>query len=160
MRRVSVITCTYLTVVMAAGWLICVVGGARARGVGIALYQHRWTAIRPLREQTTRPVLVWLGDSTIMDVDQYRSYVPMVEARVLAPPRPATLRLEGPGLDFYAYWSLAGRVAALQPKVVVLVANLRNLGAEGGERGFNDLVGEIDLGDLPRRSRCRTTSAA
>jgi len=68
---------------------------------------------------------------------------------VFAPPRPPTLQLEGPGLDFYGYWSLAGRVAALHPKVVVLVANLRNFGTEGGERGFNDLVGEIDFDDLP-----------
>jgi hypothetical protein len=149
LRRLVVIACTFLVAVAAAGWGIYVAGGAKARAVGNALYLHRSTTLRPLRARPARPPVVWLGDSTIMDVDQYPSYVPMVQAQVFAPVRLAEVRLEGPGLDFYAYWSLAGRIAALQPNVAVVIANLRNFGAEGGERGFNDLVAEIDLRDLP-----------
>jgi hypothetical protein len=53
-------------------------------------------------------------------------------------------------MDFFAYWSLAGRVAANRPKVAVLVANLRNFRVTRPGPGFNDLTPEIAVADLPR----------
>jgi hypothetical protein len=94
---------------------------------------------------------VWVGASTIMPVEHFPSYVPMVQEQVRAPAHGPAMSVEGPGLDFYAYWSLAGRIAAVRPKLAVLIANLRNFGPDrrDGPR-FNDVTGEIDLADLPR----------
>jgi len=150
MRRVALIVGTFLVLAGAAGVVTYRDGGKAARGMGLAMYQHRHTAIAPLRALRATPPVVWVGDSTIMAVGEYPSYVPMVQAQLRAPARVPSFSLEGAGMDFYAYWSLAGRIAALRPTLVVLIANLRNFAAEGGVPGFNDLTAEIGLADLPR----------
>src|SRR4029453_10353296 len=81
---------------------------------------------------------------------QCPSYVDFIKRDVLDPARVPTVMLAAPGMDAYSYWSLSGRIAALHPKLVVLVANLRTFMPEGGVRGLSDLAGEIPLSDLPR----------
>jgi hypothetical protein len=147
MRRVAVIVCTFVASMVAVALALHRMGGATARQAGRVLYVHRVTVNDRLRTAAPRrAAVVWLGDSTTMGRSPYPSYVPMVAAATRGP----TLVLEGPGMDFYAYWSLAGRVVSLRPEVAVVIANLRTFGSEGGPQGFNDLTAEIDLADLPR----------
>jgi hypothetical protein len=147
MRRVATIACTWVVSIGVAALAMHRASATSAREAGRAIYLHRITVNERLR--TARPgaaAVVWLGDSTTMGRAPFPPYVPMVEAATRGP----TFVLEGPGMDFYAYWSLAGRVVALRPEVAVVIANLRTFGSEGGPQGFNDLTAEIDLADLPR----------
>src|SRR5262249_1058047 len=92
----------------------------------------------------------WVGDSTLMRLEKYPSYVDFIKRDVLDPAHVGILMLAAPGIDAYAYWSLSGRIAGLRPKLVVLIANLRTFIPEGGVRSLSDLMAEIPLADLPR----------
>lgn len=150
MSRVAIIVATFVALVGAAAVATYRMGGETARQAGVALYLHRFSSTQRLRQLAPYPPILWLSDSTTMAAEGYPSYVPMVHARLGLPNRPPLPILDGPGLDAYAYWSLAGQVAALRPRLVVMIANLRNFGGEGGPRGFNDVTGELELADLPR----------
>jgi hypothetical protein len=147
MRRVATIVCTFVVSIGVTAVAMRRAAAPSARQAGRAIYVHRVTVNERLRTASPgRAAVVWLADSTTMGRAPFPPYVPMVEAATRGP----TFVLEGPGMDFYAYWSLAGRVVALRPEVVVVIANLRNFGSAGGPQGFNDLTAEIDLADLPR----------
>ncbi len=150
MGRVAAIVSTYLALIVVTAVAGYRATGAEARNSGLALYQHR--AVLKLLDgaKPNPPDVLWLGDSTIMTVPSYPSYTDIVEHDVLQPFEVTSLRIGAPGIDSYAYWSLAGRIAELYPKVVVLVANLRTFMPEGGARGLTDLTAEIPIEDLPR----------
>jgi len=150
MRRVVVILCTFLALVGTVGVVAYRSADKETRNAGLALFLHRWTSIWRLLTLEERPAVVWVGDSTIMPVPGYPSYVWIVQKQVNEPAQGPGVAVEAAGFDFYAYWSLAGRIAAVRPKVVVLIANLRSFGLGRDGPLFNDLTGEIDLADLPR----------
>lgn len=150
MRRVALIVCVFLLLVAAAGVAIYRTADPSARTTGLVLYGHRKVLADLAGAVRTPPQVVWEGDSTLMRVAQYPSYVDFIKRDVLDPARVGTLMLAAPGMDAYSYWSLSGRIAALRPKLVVLVANLRTFMPEGGVRGLSDLAAEIPLSDLPR----------
>ncbi len=150
MRRVAVILCTFLVLVGTVGVVAYRSADKETRNAGLALFLHRWTSIRRLLTLEERPAVVWVGDSTIMPAPGYPSYVWIVQKQVSEPAQGPGVAVEAAGFDFYAYWSLAGRIAAVRPKLVVLIANLRSFGLGGDGPLFNDLTGEIDLADLPR----------
>ena len=153
-HRVAVVIGTFLVLVVTAAVVTYRTAAGAGREAGLGLYKHRWTVIARLRRvdasPKVRPDIVWVGDSTIMAVDHYPSYIPMVMASLPRSKRVRDLGLGEAGMDFYAYWSIAGRIAALRPKLVVLIANLRSFAPGGSAQPFNDLTAEIDLDDLPR----------
>ncbi len=150
MRRVAVIVCVFLLLVAAAGVAVYRTADPSARTTGLVLYGHRKVLADLAGAVRTRPQVVWAGDSTLMRIAQYPSYVDFIKRDVLDPAHVGTVMLAAPGMDAYSYWSLSGRIAALHPKLVVLIANLRTFMPEGGVRGLSDLAGEIPLTDLPR----------
>src|SRR5690348_9124503 len=150
MRRIVVIVSVFLAIVATAGVVVYRLGGPTARRTGLVLYGHRKLLADLDAAVGTAPQVVWLGDSTLMRIPQYPSYVDMVQHDLLDAVHAGSLMLAAPGMDAYSYWSLSGRVAALHPRVVVLIANLRTFAPEGGVRSLGDLAGEIPLGDLPR----------
>jgi len=149
MRGVSVIVCTWLLLVAAAAVVTYRTGGDAARHTGAELYMHRGLLDRIRDAERSPPDVVWAGDSTIMGFPPNPSYVGILQERTLGPMHARTLMLGSPGMDFYSYWSLAGRIARIHPKLVVFVANLRTFVPAGGVRGFTDVMGEIDLADVP-----------
>lgn len=151
MRRVALIVCTFLAIVTMATTAVLHLGGTDARATGRELYAHR-VVVRQLREAArwhVRPTVVWAGDSTIMEFDDLPTHAHLVARRILAPAGARGLVLAAPNMDFFAYWNLAGRIAALRPELVVLVANVRGLAPTGGPKKLGDLTGEVDLADLP-----------
>lgn len=150
MRRVAAIVCTYLVLLGTTAFVVDRTFGATARQTARSIYLHRVGTTDRLR--TARPgeaAVVWLGDSTTMSRSGFPQYVTLVNEATHRP----SLLLNGPGLDCYGYWSLAGRVVALRPEVVVLIVNLRTLAPRGGPQEFNDLTAEIEPADLPRTLR-------
>jgi hypothetical protein len=150
MRRVAVIVCVFLVLIAAAGIGVYRTADPSAHTTGLVLYGHRKVLADLTSAVRVQPQVVFVGDSTLMRLAQYPSYVDFLKRDVLDPAHVGTLMLASPGIDAYAYWNLSGRIAALHPKLVVLIANLRTFMPEGGVRGLSDLAGEVPLTDLPR----------
>jgi hypothetical protein len=149
--RVAVIVATFLATVAAAAIVVLRTADDAALATGRDLYAHRSILgqIRDAAAWAVPPAVVWMGDSTLMEFPGLPSHASLVERRVLAPAGEQSLVLAAPNVDFYAYWHLAGRIAALRPELVVLVANLRTLAPTGGPKKLGDLTGEVDLADIP-----------
>jgi hypothetical protein len=148
--RVTAIVVVYLAVLALAAWMLAVEFGADALATGQALYPHR-AAIQLLIPQPGIPApdLLWLGDSTLMNVKGIASYPSLLRGQL----KRAGVRSGGfglAGLDFFAYYLLAGPALDLHPKLLVIVANLRIFGPHGGPRGFGDLAAELPSEELPR----------
>ena len=149
MRRVAIIVCTCLLLVgAAAGWGLYRADPA-ARQTGGDLYSHRAVLTALSRAAGKRPDVIFVGDSTLMGFPGFPSWPAIAQQRFLDPLHRRSVVASAPGIDFFAYWTLAGRLAALHPDVVVLVANLRVMSPAAEVRGFTDMIGEIDLADVP-----------
>jgi len=148
MRRVAIIVCTCLLLVgAAAGWGLYRADPA-ARRTGAQLYGHRPMLASLAQAAADPPSVVFLGDSTLMTFPVFPSWTTIAQQRFLDPLHRRSLLLATAGFDFFGYWALAGRIAALHPDVVVIIANLRVVQLGAGLRGFSDLIGETDLADV------------
>ena len=96
-------------------------------------------------------------DSTLLPGTRCGRLQHLATRNVLADVRVEHRIIASMGMDTFGYWALAGRVAAARPLAVVLI-NLRAMKPEMDR--YADLVGEIDLADLPGRSRCRTRAGS
>jgi hypothetical protein len=154
-RRVGVIACTFATLLGVAVVVAYRAGGIPAQRTGAQLYPHRTTTVHRVRAADgAPPLVVWLGDSTLQGNPEFPSYAVTLQTEALQPMGATSVVAAAPGMDFFGYWSLAGRVAALQPKHVIVIANLRTFIPQGGGvRGLTDTMAEIDLADLPRTLR-------
>jgi hypothetical protein len=127
--------------------------GPQALERGVKLYGYRWYVDRILAKapDEKRPLVVWLGDSTIMDSSR-PSYPQLLEpwlhrkgvdSRVLA----------GPAFDPYVFYFLAGRVIErLDPAAVVIVARFASFHPRGSWKEFryNDMSSFLLPSLLPR----------
>ncbi len=153
-RRIEVVVLATLTVLTLVGWRAVAEWGKDATAEGRAVYRHRAVLEETVTAQPTRrPLVAWLGDSTIIGEsyprrmddwlrDRYRG-----ESRVVA----------YPGLTTFNYYELMGPVLALRPAVVVLIANLRAMPAPRTDLpvpadlgAFDDLASMIPEEELPR----------
>lgn len=150
MRRVAAIVATFVLLTTAAGIVTYRWSDGDGLKTGRTLYAHREVLRQIASGQRAGPKVVWVGDSTLLLVPSYPTYPDIITRELLVPNHVESVGVVAPGLDFYAYWSLAGRIAALHPSLVVLVANLRNFVPEGRMRGYSDLMAEISVEDLPR----------
>jgi hypothetical protein len=145
---------TFVLALVAAGVIAVRHFGDDALHAGRNLYRHRimlegatWPRIED------GPLLVWMGDSTILD-DKGPSYPQLIDER-LRTDHIASRVVANVGLDFYHYYFLMGRVLALRPDVVVLVAhlrvfNLRRFELAGNTQQFDDLASMIPASELWR----------
>lgn len=98
----------------------------------------------------TRPLVVWLGDSTTTDHPGNPSYPRRIETR-LQPVQPVEiLNASRPGLDAFQHYVLLGRLAALAPRAVFVLANPRLMHGEGGGDGLLTIASMIPIHELPR----------
>ncbi len=155
MRRVVWIGLTFVLALVATGVIAVRRFGDGALHAGRDLYRHRIMlegATWPRMDDG--PLLVWMGDSTILD-DKGPSYPQLIDERLLRTDHVASRVVANVGLDFYHYYFLMGRVLALRPDVVVLVAhlrvfNLRRFELAGNTQKFDDLASMIPASELWR----------
>ena len=123
-------------VTIVALWMLGVAGfGATWSASGVARELPRPAQVRsPFeelvadipRDDAQSPLVVWVGDSTILPLGQW-SYPQFVEHAFLAPSRVQTVVRAGLGFTFYQFYCLMSPIAAARPSVVVLVLNLRRM---------------------------------
>lgn len=99
------------------------------------------------RRHAERPLIVWMGDSTLWKQGDVVPYPRLVD-RALGP-RAETLILRLPGLDAFHYYYLMGRVLEAGPDLVVVTANLRMFDPRGAAT-LNDLASFVPIGELGR----------
>jgi len=149
-------------VVIGVVFLLCVAAGATAgyvvlRDEAVALgirfdgYDLRLeNAIR--RERTDGPLLVWLGDSTLVRAGRGGRSAPellgdalggTLESRVVA----------ALGLDSFHHYCLMGPILDLQPELVVMVANLSMFDPDRRSRRDNSIARFIPTSELGRAVR-------
>lgn len=144
------IVLVFLAALGGAAWVLVVRYGDVALARGHALYPHRALLERiDSAAADAPPAVVWLGDSTLMDIPGVPSLPLVIDRTHLWPANLSSLNLYAPGLDLFAYYGFMGRVLELRPRVVVLVANLRIFLPGGGARGFTDLAGLVPPAELP-----------
>jgi len=148
-RRVATIGVSYLVALGLAAWWITATWGDAAYAKGQGLYPHRVLADWLDKAEREHPDVVWLGDSTLMELTT-PSYPSVIQRKDLNPLRMRSANLCAAGFDFFGYYTLIGRVLDLRPRVVVLVAHLRLFDPGGTNRGFSDLAGLIPGDELPR----------
>ncbi len=152
MRRVSGIAATFLVAVAMVTWTAARRLGAGAVAVGRDLYSHRdILRAHVVRRFPDRPLVVWLGDSTIVTMGR-PSYPELIGALV-GRSEPVESRVVAlPGLDFFHFYFLLGPVLDLRPDVVVLLAHLRMFNLPAG-RTFNDLASLLPARELLATTR-------
>ncbi len=146
MKRVAGIAVAFaLTLVTAVGLTFATLGAEAERtGRNFYLYRDRLHALsRPFAH--VGPLVVWLGDSTMMGT----SY-----PTILGPPLRAagvtTVALADMAFDFYAYYFLMGRVIDMHPDLVVLPAHLSLFDERWRRMTHNDLASMVPAAELPR----------
>jgi hypothetical protein len=142
----SFLACSALIV-----WAVVGTVGPAARGRGANLYVYRQYFNRILGAPTPaeRPLVVWLGDSTIMGAK--RPSYPHVLKPLLRQGGVDTLVIAGAGFDAYVHYFLIGRVLELDPALVVIVAHLASFHPKGGGAfTYNDTSSYLRPSQLPR----------
>jgi hypothetical protein len=146
-------SCLALTALLA--WTVTAVVGPAALERGKKLYYYRGffdrmlTTPPPPRE---RPLLLWLGDSTIVRFSR-PSYPQLLIPRVRTALGADTLVVAFLGFDPFAYYFVVGELLeAVDPSVVAIVAHLRAFGSKKGHTEFryNDLSSYVPPRLLPR----------
>lgn len=130
--------------------LASLVVGPEAIRTGQSLYEHRVKLEAALVPgQTSLPLVVWLGDSTMMEYEGH-SY-PGFVTQDLAASRPIESRVVTYGdMDFFYYYFVMGEAVRLHPAAVVVVANLRLFQLARLTRTLNDLCSMVQPADLLR----------
>jgi hypothetical protein len=147
--RIVTIACTVVLVLGAVLWALVTFGSPTATATGSAFYAHRMAnAVLADAASGPAPAVVWLGDSTLWFPGQYPA---LIQAHDLQPRGLNSTVVAFPGLDPYAFHSLARGAVALRPRVVVLVANLRIFARfSATTRTLDDLTALLPIEALPR----------
>jgi hypothetical protein len=145
-RRI-VVGCTSLVLALGVALgLALALAGRGALASGEALYHHRRALARMAEGASgARPLVAWLGDSTIVSVGQ-DTYPRLVGAALAGGEQRV---IATPGLNFFDYYFVMGPVLEGAPDLIVLVAHLRMFGANTGTRTFTDLASMIPTSELP-----------
>jgi hypothetical protein len=98
-------------------------------------------------ETQDRPLVIWLGDSTIVPVRNIDA-IPNRIARQLRP-HVETRVVSFLGGGFWEHYFSAGRVVDAEPTLVVLIANLRTLPPAAHLPSYLDLASELPGAELP-----------
>ncbi len=152
MRRLLAIALGFLCTAALA------VGGAAALFYGPAVesgherHVDRERLVRRIaRRQPDRPLVVWLGDSTMMSHPGRPSYPKLIQQRELG--EVENVLVAQLGLDFFHFYDLMGPILDLHPDLVVVVANLRSFVRERRLGSRSDLASLIPASELLRAAR-------
>jgi len=148
-RRVATIATTFGVALGIVTWLVATSWGEAAVAKGRELYPHRAIIEVIDKAARRRPAVVWIGDSTLMDLTS-QGYPWILHDKHLAPLGAWSANLYAKGFDVFGYFTVMERVLDLGPQVVVLIAHLRLFAPAGGTRGFSDLAALLPAGELPR----------
>ena len=147
MRRVATIGLTFACTMCAMWAAVSWIGGDRLASVGRRLDTTDLPATLAYSRLPTRPLVAWLGDSTIANGPL--SYPQLLAAG--AQGAVEHLVLADAGLDFFHYYLLMGSVLDLRPTLVVMIANLRLLDPRGRwSRPCGDFAALLPTRELPR----------
>ncbi len=145
-RRVATIVVAFALTLAALSAVIVHWTWAVGVSAGRDLFPYRMVLAQT--EPSRGPVdLVWLGDSTITSLPSRTSYADTL-LRTFAPHDVRTALVAWPGLDFFGYYAVMPRILALQPRVLVMIANFRLFARTGW--AYTDLLGSMPLGEVPR----------
>ena len=143
----SFLACSALLV-----WSVDATVGPEALERGSHGYVYRQFFDKILGDPTPapRPLVVWMGDSTIMG--NVRPSYPQLLRPSLLLQNTDSLVIAGAGFDAYVHYFLIGRVLELEPAVVVIVAHLSAFHPKGAIRAFtyNDAASYLLPSALPR----------
>jgi hypothetical protein len=134
-------------------WLIAARLGPEAVARGTELYHYRlyFDQLFAKPFQRERPMVVWLGDSTIMGTK--RPSYPHLLREQLARKNTGMRVIAGAGFDSYVYYFIMDRILDhFDPHVVVMVAHLASFQPKGSNRAFryNDLSSYLMPSTLPQ----------
>ncbi len=138
-----------LAVLVASAWAAATLRGAKAVSEGARAYRHRGLLGQVRRTHTDRPLVVWLGDSTIMANLEGGPYPDVVSRAIGADTPMESLVIATQGLTFYQTYFLMRDVLELQPALVVAVANVRSLHPSVAIDVRSDLASALHPRDLP-----------
>ena len=136
-------------------WGVNATYGAAALERGEKLYYYRAIFDRLFNPEAPRPErsrLLWLGDSTIIQISQ-KSYPQLLRPRVAETLGADTLVVADFGFDPYSYYFVTGRLLeAADPTVVAIVAHLIGFNPKKNhpEFRYNDLSSYLLPAQLPR----------
>lgn len=146
---------------IALGFLLTaalVVGGAAALFFDEAVARGRERHVdrerllrRIERQHPELPLVVWLGDSTILSYPGRASYPKLIQQRQQG--EIENLLVAQLGLDFFHYYYLMGPILDLDPDLVVVVANLRSFVRDRRLGSRVDLASLIPASELWRAAR-------
>jgi hypothetical protein len=103
-----------------------------------------------VRRHPERPLVAWLGDSTLVRWQDVSSYPDILEARSERTGRPfESFTQSAFGLDQFIHYMILERALDLDPAVVFVIANLRVLRPSGVGRHIVQLAPEIPLAEFP-----------
>lgn len=150
-RIVGILAAFFVTTALVVALVLRAFGPA-AEARGLQLYRYRPLFERNLGDPVParRPLVVWLGNSTIMA--KYHPSYPQLLKRRLDPRGVDSLVLGGAAFDPYVYYFMVTRVVELEPAVVAIVAHLPSFRPKGLDPSFtyNDVSSFIRPPFLPR----------
>ncbi len=148
MRRVAVLSAVVGGALVLLGVTLAATVGPAALTRGRAAYAYRGLLAKAEQpDPPGRPLVTWLGDSTLLRGVKARSWAEIVAERVLTPAAVTSRIVAWVGLGPYHFYCLMGPVVRARPSVVVVVANLRMFGGRG--LPFADLCGALPGSELP-----------
>jgi len=146
--RVAVIVLTTLGCLALAVWSVA---SPRFFKEGARLYAYRNFLMSPVRRRfPKRPLVVWMGDSTIAKSGKKRQYPTLVERGLEGVHAIESFNRSFPGADAYVHYSTMGRVLELDPAAVFIVANLRIMKPVALGIGVLQFASLIPREELPR----------
>jgi hypothetical protein len=148
MRRIAIIALTFGCSMLATWAAVSWIAGDRLASAGRRLDTTDIPAALAYSRLPVRPLVAWLGDSTIAPKG------PATYPQMIAYAAQGTVEhlvLADAGLDFFHHYLLMGPVLDLRPALVVLIANLRLLDARGRwSRPCGDFAPLLPTRELPR----------
>ncbi len=100
------------------------------------------------RESPDRPIIAWIGDSTLLHAKGIRPYPYRIAKSIGKTPPVQTVMLADLGIDSYLGYCLVAKLMTIDPEVVVIIANLRVLGTRTPRPGTLSLASFIPSDEM------------
>ncbi len=154
MRAILTIICAMTAVLAAAAAVAVHLYWTDAMKEGEYLHRNRRLVERfAVRHSKKRPMVAWIGDSTLMPGPKSLAPYSSVVARRLGKDQfVETALVAQAGIGPFAEYFVVGKFLETEPDLFVIVANLRILALREYKRGFLDMVSF-----LPRTEMLRAT---
>lgn len=150
--RIVVVLVTAMVLLVAAFVTVSRIWGTTAIQAAQPTYEMRKLfGSQAKRHDPERPLVAWLGDSTLIRWEGMSNYPDILEERSEATDHPIECFTQAAfGLDQYVHYMVLERALALEPSAVFVVVNLRLLGPTGAGRKILQLAPMIPRHELPR----------